>query len=167
MFHRYVGFVAVVVSLGLTGISEHRRAASRPNPVSRIATAAFRCNGPTAATRMSLAPRADLRRRGGVPDAITGDGNPYVGAGTTVGGSGAFLRSDGELEVILRTGGGRLAFLNFESVLQPPGSSARKTFDFADLDGIDLNTNVINRRRTMSLVMARSAFRLAPPGRRA
>jgi hypothetical protein len=58
--------------------------------------------------------------------------------------TGAFLRSDGELEVIVRPAGGRFVFLDFERIVQSPDLTARKTFDFADLEGFDLNTNVVN-----------------------
>jgi hypothetical protein len=143
MFHRYVGFVAVVVGLGLTADLGAQKG-GKPKTVDKIATATFRCNGPTAATHDPVGTPCGPSATWGVPDAITGDGNPYVGAGTTVGGVGAFLRSDGELDLILRPGGGRFMFLNFESVIQPPGLLARKTFDFADLDAIGLNTNIID-----------------------
>jgi hypothetical protein len=58
--------------------------------------------------------------------------------------TGAFLRSDGELEVIVRPAGGRFVFVNFERIVRSPDLTARKTFDFADLEGFDLNTNVVN-----------------------
>lgn len=143
MFLRCLGFASVVLCLGLTADLGAQKG-GKPKPVDKIATATFRCNGPTAATHNPPGTPCGPSATWGVPDAITGDGNPYIGAGTTVGGSGAFLRSDGELELILRAGGGRLMFLNFESVVQIPGPIARKTFDFADLDGIDLNTNIID-----------------------
>src|SRR5215208_1442746 len=143
MFLRCAGFASVLIALALSANLGAQKG-GKPKPVDKIATATFRCNGPTAATHDPAGTPCGPSAMWGAPDAITGDGNLYVGAGTTVGGVGAFLRSDGELEVILRPGGGRLLFLNFESVVQSPGSIARKTFDFADLDGIDLNTNVIN-----------------------
>jgi hypothetical protein len=134
---------AVVICLGWqAGLGAQK--GGKPKPVDRAATATFRCNGPTAATHEPAGTPCGPSSTLGVPDAITGDGKSYVGVETTVGGTGAFMRAVGELELILRAGGGRLLFLNFESVLQPPGSIARKTFDFADLDGIALNTNVIN-----------------------
>jgi hypothetical protein len=143
MFLRCLGFASVVICLGLSADLGAQKG-GKPKPVDKIATATFRCNGPTAATHIPVGTPCGPAASWGVRDAITGDGNPYVGVGTTVGGSGAFLRFDGELELILRPGGGRLLFLNFESIVQSPGSTARKTFDFADLQGIDLNTNVIN-----------------------
>jgi hypothetical protein len=143
MFLGCVGFASVVIGMILSADLGAQKG-GKPKPVDKIATATFRCNGPTAATHDPAGIPCGPSATWGAPDAITGDGNPYVGVGTTVGGVGAFLRSDGELELILRSGGGRLVFLNFESVVQSPGSIARKTFDFADLEGIDLNTNVIN-----------------------
>jgi hypothetical protein len=142
---KYLGFAAVVIGLGLTADLGAQKG-GKPKAVDKVAIGTFRCNGPTAATHDPVGAACGPFAEWGVRDAITGDGNPYIGAGTTVGGSGAFLRSDGELELILRAGGGRLVFLNFESVIQPPGSLARKTFDYADLESIDLNTNVIDPR---------------------
>ena len=148
MFHRYVGFVAVVVGLGLTADLGAQKGGKPPKAVDKIATATFRCNGPTAATHEPVGTPCGPSATWGVPDAITGDGSPYVGVGTTAfPGTGAFLRSDGELEVILRAGGGRMLYLNFEKQHLPPsGSFWRKTFNFADLDAIDINTNVIDPR---------------------
>jgi hypothetical protein len=145
MFHRYLGFVAVVVGLSLTADLGAQKG-GKPKPVDKIATATFRCSGPTAATHEPPGIPCGPSATWGVPDGITGDGNSYVGIGDGpwYPNTGAFLRSDGELEVIVRPAGGRFVFLNFESVLQPPGSTARKTFDFADLENFDLTSNVIN-----------------------
>ena len=69
----------------------------------------------------------------------------YVGVGNTLSGSGAFLRSDGELALDLRSGGGRTIYLNFAEQAAPPsGSFFRKTFTHATLASFHLNTNVIN-----------------------
>src|SRR5687768_5885189 len=87
----------------------------KPKPVDKTATATFRCNGPTAQTRIPAGTLCGPTVESlGIPDGITGDGASYVGVGDTVSGTGGFLRSDGELEVILRAPGTRQIFLNFE-----------------------------------------------------
>ena len=146
MFRRCLGFVSVVVCLGLSADHLGAQKGGKPKPVDKNATVTFRCNGPTAATHEPPGTPCGPSATWGVPDGITGDGNSYVGTGgaPVYPNTGAFLRSDGELEVIVRTGGRRFVFLNFESIVQSPDVTARKTFDFADLEGFDLNTNVVN-----------------------
>ena len=96
---KYLGFAAVVICLGLTADLGAQKG-GKPKAVDKVAIGTFRCNGPTAATHDPVGAACGPFAEWGVRDAITGDGNPYIGAGTTVGGSGAFLRSDGELELI-------------------------------------------------------------------
>ena len=144
MFLRCLGFACVLVCLGLTADLGAQKG-GKPKPVDKVATATFRCSGPTAASHNPPGIPCGPSSSWGVPDAITGDGNSYVGVGAaSYPGYGAFLRSDGELEIIVRAGGGRFVFLNFESIVQNPDTNARKTFDFADLEDFDLNTNVID-----------------------
>jgi hypothetical protein len=81
VFFRYLSFAAVVAVLGSTadlGAQKGRK----PKPVDQIATATFRCSGPTAATHEPPGIPCGPSATWGVPDAITGDGNPYVGVGT-------------------------------------------------------------------------------------
>src|SRR5918995_1159220 len=143
MYLRCLGFASVVVCLGLSADLGAQKG-GKPKPVDKPGTATFRCNGPTAATHpagTAGGPFVD----GFVPDypdAITGDGSPYIGVGVTVGGSGAFLRSDGEFVLLVRPTDGRIVHLNFKSVLSP--STGRKNFKFADLNGLGFNTNVID-----------------------
>jgi hypothetical protein len=109
--------------------------------VDRPAVATFRCNGSTA---LGHQPPGTPCGPWSVSDAITGDGQPDVGVGDTSG-SGACVRFDGELDLILRPTETRMLFLNFEHQIAPPsGSFWRKTFTFADLRGIGINTNVID-----------------------
>src|SRR5262245_34323422 len=141
MAARRANWLVLLLCLGLTPTIDAQKGAKPPKQVDTPGTATFRCNGPTAQTRQPPGTLCGPAATWGVPDAITGDGNPYIGVGTTVGGSGAFLRFDGEFDLTVRPENNRMAFLNFESWLSPP--SGRKTFDFADLTGIGLNTNVI------------------------
>jgi hypothetical protein len=141
------GPVVLLLCIALTPTVGAQKGGSKPSkPVDQSATAVFRCNGPTAQTREPAGtlcgPTADSL---GVPDAITGDGEPYIGVlGSDGLWTGAVLRSDGELLLRVRALGPRFLFLNFEEVVQPPGVGARKTFDFADLNDIAINSNVID-----------------------
>jgi hypothetical protein len=142
---RSAGSVIVLICAVITPTLVAQKGGKPPKPVDQAATAVFRCNGPTAQTREPAGtlcgPSADF----GIPDAITGDGFPYVGVlGTDGLWTGAVLRSDGELVLRVRGPGTRFLFLNFEEVVRPPGVGARKTFDFADLNDIAINSNVID-----------------------
>ena len=119
--------------------------------VDKPGIAVFRCAGPTASSHTDTNGVPDGVPCGpyvdgfapDYPDAITGDGRAYIGGAgeTTVGGSGAFLRVDGEFDLIVRVANGRKVFLNFESLVTAP--LGRKNFDFADATEFGLNTNVV------------------------
>ena len=141
-----LGALLLLLTITLTPTVGAQKGGKPPKPVDKAATAVFRCNGPTAQTREPAGtlcgPTAESL---GIPDGITGDGAPYVGVlGSDGQWTGATLRSDGELLLRLRAPGPRFLFLNFEEVVQTPGVGARKTFDFADLTDIAINTNVID-----------------------
>jgi len=144
---RSTASLIVLLCLPLMPTVGAQKGGGKPSkPVDQSATALFRCNGPTAQTREPAGtlcgPTADSLD---VRDAITGDGEPYVGAlGSDGLWTGAVLRFDGELLLRLRGPGPRFLFLNFEEVVRPPGIGARKTFDFADLTDIAINSNVID-----------------------
>src|SRR5829696_6524775 len=145
MFLRCVGFASVVICMGLTADLRAQKG-GKVKQVDKPGTATFRCNGPTAATHPAGMPCGPVVAGfvPAYPDAITGDGSAYIGVGVTVGGSGAFLRYDGEFDLIVRPTDGRTVYLNFESVLSPP--TGRKNFNYADLPGLAFNTNVIDPR---------------------
>jgi len=111
--------VAVFLSASPTLVAQK---GGKPKPADQSATASFRCAG--------LASDPPCGASGAVvPDAITGDGGQYVGTGTVISGSGAFLRADGEFVLELRSGGGRTIHLSFaEQVVPPSGTFFRKTF---------------------------------------
>ena len=127
--------VAVCVSATPTLVAQK---GGKPKPADQSATASFRCAG-LASDPPCGAPDAV------VADSITGDGGPYVGTGTVISGSGAFLRADGEFVLELRSGGGRTIHLSFaEQVAPPSGTFFRKTFTHATLESFHLNSNVID-----------------------
>jgi len=141
---RPTGTLALFVCLTLASTVDAQRG-GKPRASDTPALATFRCNGPTAQTRVPpgtlCGPSAEL----GIPDAITGDGSAYAGVGDDwTSGTGAFLRTDGQLTLYLHAAAGRMVFLNFEEVVRPPGVGARKTFDFADLDALEITTTVVD-----------------------
>lgn len=150
MARRSVLWLAFLLCVALTPAVSAQKG-GKPKAVDKPGTAVFRCNGPTAATHKDANGTPDGTPCGpyvdgfapDYPDAITGDGDPYIGGAgqTTVGGSGAFLRSDGEFDLIVRSTNARIVFLNFESTLSAP--LGRKNFDFADATSFGLNTNVV------------------------
>jgi hypothetical protein len=138
--------IAVVVLLGLAaGPTVGAQKGGKPKPVDTPAVATFRCNGPTAQTRVPRGTLCGPAAASGAPDAITGDGHGYAGVGGDwTSGTGAFLRTDGQLTLFLHTAAARMVFLNFERVLQPPGTGARKTFNFADVSDLEITTTVVD-----------------------
>jgi hypothetical protein len=127
--------VAVCLSARPTLVAQK---GGKPKPVDQSATASFRCAGLGSAPLCGASGIV-------VPDSITGDGRPYVGTGTAIQGSGAFLRADGEFALEIRSGGGRTVHLSFaEQVAPPTGTFFRKTFTQATLESFHLNTNVID-----------------------
>jgi hypothetical protein len=142
MSARPVGAFVLLLSVALTPIVDAQKG-GRPKPVDIAATAEFRCTGPTAETRVPAGTPCGPFAEFGVPDAITGDASgPYVGIGTDwTTGTGAFMRSDGQLTIFIRPAG-RMVFLNFEEVVKDPAAGARKTFDFADLNEVEITTTI-------------------------
>ena len=141
---RHACCLVVAICVSATFSVDAQKGGKPPKQVDRPGTAVFRCNGPTAATRTPpgtpCGPFVDGMAPD-YPDGITGDGSSYIGVGETVGGSGAFLRFDGEFQLIVRPTNGRTVFLNFESMLSAP--LGQKNFNFADPVSIGLTTNVI------------------------
>ena len=126
-------WLALTIVLAASGAFAQK--GGKPQPADQPATASFRCAGFDPCGSPGFV----------VQDSITGDGNVYVGVGNTLSGSGAFLRSDGELALDLRSGGTRLIYLNFAvQAAAPSGGFFRKTFTQATLASFHLNTNVIN-----------------------
>jgi hypothetical protein len=137
-------FLLGMVCLALTPTLDAQKGGGKPaKPVDQPASAIFRCNGPTAQTHEPPGTPCGPYTAVGAPDGITGDGEVYIGVGAASS-PGAFVRSDGELEITVRSTQTRVIFLNFERVVMPPGPGARKTWDFADLMDLDINTNVID-----------------------
>jgi hypothetical protein len=112
----------------------------KPKPTDQAATAWFRCNGPNPPDGASPCGREGFV----LSDAITGDGAAYIGTGDLWTGSDAFLRSDGEFVLDLRTLGRRFAFLDFHHIVALPTGFHRKTFEQATLEQFHLNTNVLD-----------------------
>ena len=145
MLVRSAGSLAILLCIALTSTVGAQKVGKPAKPVEQAATAVFRCNGPTAQTREPAGTLCGPTAEFGIPDTITGDGGPFIGVlGSDGLWTGAVLRSDGELLLRLRGPGPRFLYLNFEEVVQPPGVGARKTFDFADLNDIAINSNVID-----------------------
>ena len=105
--------VAVCVSATPTLVAQK---GGKPKPADQSATASFRCAGLASDPPCGASDAV-------VPDSITGDGGPYVGTGTVISGSGAFLRADGEFVLELRSGGGRTIHLSFAEQVAPPSGT--------------------------------------------
>lgn len=134
--------LCLVVAMCLTGNSpSFAQKGGKPKPVDQPATAWFRCNGPNPPDGAS-----PCGAEGGFvfSDSITGDGNTYRGDADLWTGTDAFLRSDGEFALDLRSLGGRFAFLDFRHVVSAPTGFHRKTFEQAALEQFHLNTNVLD-----------------------
>ena len=143
MSARPFGAIVLLLAVALTPTVGAQKGGDKPKPVDIPATATFRCSGPTAATHPDddSAPCGPLGFS--VTDSITGDGGPYTGVGTDwTSGTGAFLRSDGQLTLFLRAPANRMVFLNFEEVVQDPQIGAKKMFNFVDLSDVEITTTI-------------------------
>ena len=144
MSARPFGALVLLLAVALTPTVGAQKGGGKPKPVDTPATATFRCTGPTDETRVPAGTPCGPSAEFGVPDAITGDASgPYVGTGTDwTTGSGAFLRSDGQLTLFLRPPANRMVFLNFEEVVRDPQVGAKKTFNFVDLSEVEITTTI-------------------------
>jgi hypothetical protein len=133
--------IAGLVSVAMSPALAQKGGKPKP-PAEQRATATFRCAFVQEGTDLCGAEHFVEA------DKITGDGQPYVGSGDTISGTGAFLRSDGELELQIRKGDAdnRFIFLNFRHQTTGPAGPHRKTFDIWVAEGITVNTNTIDRR---------------------
>jgi hypothetical protein len=114
----------------------------KPKAVAQRGVATFRCVGPTSLNHTNPDGTGCTGPNETVPDGFAGDtSGAYYGVGEYVDGSGAFLRTDGEFEVIVRPTDGRQIFLNFDKWLTLPSSG--NPFVFADVTDFRLNTNVV------------------------
>ena len=140
MRRTYALCMAVVICLAWNSMTFAQKG-GKPKPVDQRATAWFRCT-----VNVAVPPWPACGPGSNHSDSIDGDGlGPYIGVGDSATGSGAFLRSDGEFILKLRSGGGRRLYANFAYQAAPPsGSFYRKTFDLAALDSLQFNTNAID-----------------------